>query len=110
MFLKGTSDFLQFLSGGKVIVGSLPLAHSLAAGEVNWVTKSPLDRSIFNLVVSGGDVWRDQFHQGNIKKEFSIGDCRSDCFVDVCGVCTWSSERDNLIFQSLISERCVQYR
>jgi len=32
--VKGTSDFLQFVSGGKVIFGSIPLAHRYGGHQV----------------------------------------------------------------------------
>ncbi|KAM6276841.1 protein adenylyltransferase SelO-like isoform 2-T2 [Spheniscus humboldti] len=126
--VKGTSDFLQFVSGGKVILGSVPLAHRYGghqfgswAGQLGdgrahligvytnrhgerWELqlkgsgKTPYSRSgdgravlrssvreflcseamhylgiptsrAASLVVSDDDVWRDQFYNGNIKKE-----------------------------------------
>ncbi|XP_054673256.1 protein adenylyltransferase SelO-like isoform X3 [Grus americana] len=126
--VKGTSDFLQFVSGGKVIVGSVPLAHRYGghqfgswAGQLGdgrahligvytnrhgerWELqlkgsgKTPYSRNgdgravlrssvreflcseamhylgiptsrAASLVVSDDDVWRDQFYNGNIKKE-----------------------------------------
>ncbi|XP_029865457.1 protein adenylyltransferase SelO-like isoform X5 [Aquila chrysaetos chrysaetos] len=126
--VKGTSDFLQFVSGGKVILGSVPLAHRYGghqfgswAGQLGdgrahligvytnrhgerWELqlkgsgKTPYSRNgdgravlrssvreflcseamhylgiptsrAASLVVSDDDVWRDQFYNGNIKKE-----------------------------------------
>ncbi|XP_010072491.1 PREDICTED: selenoprotein O-like, partial [Pterocles gutturalis] len=126
--VKGTSDFLQFVSGGKVIVGSVPLAHRYGGHQFgNWAGqlgdgrahligvytnrygerwelqlkgsgKTPYSRNgdgravlrssvreflcseamhylgiptsrVASLVVSDDDVWRDQFYNGNIKKE-----------------------------------------
>uniref|UniRef100_A0A6G1R435 Selenoprotein O n=1 Tax=Hypotaenidia okinawae TaxID=2861861 RepID=A0A6G1R435_9GRUI len=126
--VKGTSDFLQFVSGGKVIFGSVPLAHRYGghqfgswAGQLGdgrahllgvytnrhgerWELqlkgsgKTPYSRNgdgravlrssvreflcseamhylgiptsrAASLVVSDDDVWRDQFYNGNIKKE-----------------------------------------
>ncbi|XP_072710580.1 protein adenylyltransferase SelO-like isoform X1 [Ciconia boyciana] len=126
--VKGTSDFLQFISGGKVILGSVPLAHRYGghqfgswAGQLGdgrahligvytnrhgerWELqlkgsgKTPYSRNgdgravlrssvreflcseamhylgiptsrAASLVVSDDDVWRDQFYNGNIKKE-----------------------------------------
>ncbi|XP_075275682.1 protein nucleotidyltransferase YdiU isoform X3 [Opisthocomus hoazin] len=126
--VKGTSDFLQFVSGGKVIFGSIPLAHRYGghqfgswAGQLGdgrahligiytnrhgerWELqlkgsgKTPYSRNgdgravlrssvreflcseamhylgiptsrAASLVVSDDDVWRDQFYNGNIKKE-----------------------------------------
>ncbi|KAM6283336.1 protein adenylyltransferase SelO-like isoform 2-T2 [Porphyrio hochstetteri] len=126
--VKGTSDFLQFVSGGKVIFGSVPLAHRYGghqfgswAGQLGdgrahllgvytnrhgerWEIqlkgsgKTPYSRNgdgravlrssvreflcseamhylgiptsrAASLVVSDDDVWRDQFYNGNIKKE-----------------------------------------
>lgn len=32
--VQGTSDFLQFVSGGKVIFGSVPLAHRYGGHQV----------------------------------------------------------------------------
>ncbi|CAM9231154.1 unnamed protein product [Bubo scandiacus] len=126
--VKGTSDFLQFVSGGKVMLGSVPLAHRYGghqfgswAGQLGdgrahligvytnrhgerWELqlkgsgKTPYSRNgdgravlrssvreflcseamhylgiptsrAASLVVSDDDVWRDQFYNGNIKKE-----------------------------------------
>ncbi|XP_049654056.1 protein adenylyltransferase SelO-like isoform X2 [Accipiter gentilis] len=126
--VKGTSDFLQFVSGGKVILGSVPLAHRYGghqfgswAGQLGdgrahligvytnrhgerWELqlkgsgKTPYSRNgdgravlrssvreflcseamhylgiptsrAASIVVSDDDVWRDQFYNGNIKKE-----------------------------------------
>ncbi|XP_075602518.1 protein nucleotidyltransferase YdiU isoform X5 [Balearica regulorum gibbericeps] len=126
--VKGTSDFLQFVSGGKVMVESVPLAHRYGghqfgswAGQLGdgrahligvytnrhgerWELqlkgsgKTPYSRNgdgravlrssvreflcseamhylgiptsrAASLVVSDDDVWRDQFYNGNIKKE-----------------------------------------
>lgn len=41
MSLKGTSDFLQFVSGEKVIVGSLPLAHRYGGHHVTMARSLP---------------------------------------------------------------------
>ncbi|XP_027306414.2 protein adenylyltransferase SelO isoform X2 [Anas platyrhynchos] len=126
--VQGTSDFLQFVSGGKVIFGSVPLAHRYGghqfgswAGQLGdgrahligvytnrhgerWELqlkgsgKTPYSRNgdgravlrssvreflcseamhylgiptsrAASLVVSDDEVWRDQFYNGNIKKE-----------------------------------------
>ncbi|XP_063005577.1 protein adenylyltransferase SelO-like isoform X1 [Melospiza melodia melodia] len=126
--VKGSSDFLEFVSGGKVIFGSVPLAHRYGghqfgswAGQLGdgrahligvytnrhgekWELqlkgsgKTPYSRNgdgravlrssvreflcseamhhlgiptsrAASLVVSDDDVWRDQFYNGNIKKE-----------------------------------------
>ncbi|XP_068529767.1 protein adenylyltransferase SelO-like isoform X2 [Anas acuta] len=126
--VQGTSDFLQFVSGGKVIFGSVPLAHRYGghqfgswAGQLGdgrahligvytnrhgerWELqlkgsgKTPYSRNgdgravlrssvreflcseamhylgiptsrAASLVVSDDEVWRDQFYDGNIKKE-----------------------------------------
>ncbi|XP_017672748.1 PREDICTED: UPF0061 protein Pfl01_0444-like [Lepidothrix coronata] len=126
--IKGTSDFLEFVSGRKVILGSVPLAHrygghqfgtwagQLGDGRAHLVGvytnrhgerwelqlkgsgKTPYSRNgdgravlrssvreflcseamhylgiptsrAASLVVSDDDVWRDQFYNGNIKKE-----------------------------------------
>ncbi|KAM6087588.1 protein adenylyltransferase SelO-like [Chlamydotis macqueenii] len=126
--VKGTSDFLQFVSGGNVIFGSIPLAHRYGghqfgswAGQLGdgrahligihtnrhgekWELqlkgsgKTPYSRNgdgravlrssvreflcseamhylgiptsrAASLVVSDDDVWRDQFYNGNIRKE-----------------------------------------
>ncbi|XP_037238544.1 protein adenylyltransferase SelO-like isoform X2 [Falco rusticolus] len=126
--IKGTSDFLHFVSGGKVVLGSVPLAHRYGghqfgswAGQLGdgrahligvytnrhgerWELqlkgsgKTPYSRNgdgravlrssvreflcseamhylgiptsrAASLVVSDDDVWRDQFYNGNIKKE-----------------------------------------
>uniref|UniRef100_A0A8C3BQY6 Selenoprotein O n=1 Tax=Cairina moschata TaxID=8855 RepID=A0A8C3BQY6_CAIMO len=126
--VQGTSDFLQFVSGGKVILGSVPLAHRYGghqfgswAGQLGdgrahligvytnrhgerWELqlkgsgKTPYSRNgdgravlrssvreflcseamhylgiptsrAASLVVSDDEVWRDQFYNGNIKKE-----------------------------------------
>ncbi|XP_074903255.1 protein nucleotidyltransferase YdiU-like isoform X2 [Buteo buteo] len=99
--VKGTSDFLQFVSGGKVILGSVPLAHRHGERwelQLKGSGKTPYSRNgdgravlrssvreflcseamhylgiptsrAASLVVSDDDVWRDQFYNGNIKKE-----------------------------------------
>ncbi|KAM9386981.1 protein adenylyltransferase SelO-like [Phaethornis superciliosus] len=126
--VKGTSDFLQFVSGREVILGSVPLAHRYGghqfgswAGQLGdgrahligvytnrngerWELqlkgsgKTPYSRDgdgravlrssvreflcseamhylgiptsrAASLVVSDDDVWRDQFYNGNIKRE-----------------------------------------
>ncbi|XP_072183598.1 protein adenylyltransferase SelO-like isoform X2 [Excalfactoria chinensis] len=126
--VKETSDFLQFVSGEKVLHGSVPLAHrygghqfgswagQLGDGRAHLVGvytnrrgerwelqlkgsgKTPYSRNgdgravlrssvreflcseamhylgiptsrAASLVVSDDDVWRDQFYNGNIKKE-----------------------------------------
>ncbi|KAK2536464.1 hypothetical protein Q9233_003232 [Columba guinea] len=126
--VQGTSDFLQFVSGGKVIFGSVPLAHRYGghqfgswAGQLGdgrahligiytnrngerWELqlkgsgKTPYSRNgdgravlrssvreflcseamhylgiptsrAASLIVSDDDVWRDQFYDGNIRKE-----------------------------------------
>ncbi|XP_040404696.1 protein adenylyltransferase SelO-like [Cygnus olor] len=126
--VQGTWDFLQFVSGGKVILGSVPLAHRYGghqfgswAGQLGdgrahligvytnrhgerWELqlkgsgKTPYSRNgdgravlrssvreflcseamhylgiptnrAASIVVSDDEVWRDQFYNGNIKKE-----------------------------------------
>ncbi|XP_048150359.1 protein adenylyltransferase SelO-like isoform X1 [Corvus hawaiiensis] len=126
--VKGSSDFLEFVSGAKVIFGSVPLAHRYGghqfgswAGQLGdgrahligvytnrhgerWELqlkgsgKTPYSRNgdgravlrssvreflcseamhylgiptsrAASLIVSDDDVWRDQFYNGNIKKE-----------------------------------------
>ncbi|XP_031969868.1 uncharacterized protein LOC116446260 isoform X3 [Corvus moneduloides] len=126
--VKGLSDFLEFVSGAKVIFGSVPLAHRYGghqfgswAGQLGdgrahligvytnrhgerWELqlkgsgKTPYSRNgdgravlrssvreflcseamhylgiptsrAASLIVSDDDVWRDQFYNGNIKKE-----------------------------------------
>ncbi|XP_037238548.1 protein adenylyltransferase SelO-1, mitochondrial-like isoform X6 [Falco rusticolus] len=135
--IKGTSDFLHFVSGGKVVLGSVPLAHRYGghqfgswAGQLGdgrahligvytnrhgerWELqlkgsgKTPYSRNgdgravlrssvreflcseamhylgiptsrAASLVVSDDDVWRDQFYNGNIKKERGV--CNTDNF------------------------------
>ncbi|KAJ7396137.1 selenoprotein O [Pitangus sulphuratus] len=131
--VKGTSDFLEFVSGGKVIFGSVPLAHrygghqllTLLSTPAAWPAlicdrhgerwelqlkgsgKTPYSRNgdgravlrssvreflcseamhylgiptsrAASLVVSDDDVWRDQFYNGNIKKERGV--CNTDNF------------------------------
>ncbi|XP_074841610.1 protein nucleotidyltransferase YdiU-like [Carettochelys insculpta] len=70
--VRETDDFLQLVSGGKVVLGSVPLAHRY--GGHQKVFYSPLllcERPVqgAGLVVSDDDVWRDQFYNGNVKKE-----------------------------------------
>ncbi|XP_059697318.1 protein adenylyltransferase SelO-like isoform X2 [Haemorhous mexicanus] len=99
--VKGSSDFLEFVSGGKVIFGSVPLAHRHGERwelQLKGSGKTPYSRNgdgravlrssvreflcseamhhlgiptsrAASLVVSDDDVWRDQFYNGNIKKE-----------------------------------------
>lgn len=43
--VKGSSDFLEFISGGKVIFGSVPLAHRYGGHQVSMA-----------LIVAGGIV------------------------------------------------------
>lgn len=40
--VKGTSDFLQFVSGGKVILGSVPLAHRYGGHQVTMALILPV--------------------------------------------------------------------
>ncbi|RMC04869.1 hypothetical protein DUI87_18043 [Hirundo rustica rustica] len=89
--VKGSSDFLEFVSGGKVIFGSVPLAHRNGDGravlrssvreflcsEAMHYLGIPTSRAA-SLVVSDDDVWRDQFYNGNIKKERGV--CNTDNF------------------------------
>ncbi|KAJ7423833.1 selenoprotein O [Willisornis vidua] len=108
--VKGTSDFLEFVSGGKVILGSVPLAHRHGERwelQLKGSGKTPYSRNgdgravlrssvreflcseamhylgiptsrAASLVVSDDDVWRDQFYNGNIKKERGV--CNTDNF------------------------------
>ncbi|KAI1242642.1 hypothetical protein IHE44_0000179, partial [Lamprotornis superbus] len=80
--VKGSPDFLEFVSGGKVAFGSVPLAHRNGDGravlrsslreflcsEAMHYLGIPTSRAA-SLFVSDDDVWRDQFYNGNIKKE-----------------------------------------
>ncbi|KAH0627533.1 hypothetical protein JD844_003334 [Phrynosoma platyrhinos] len=93
--VSGSEDFLQLVSGAKLILGSLPLAHRYGghqfgswAGQlgdgrahligvytnrfgVSWELqlKGSGRTPYSSLVVSDDDVWRDRFYNGNIKKE-----------------------------------------
>lgn len=39
--VKGSSDFLEFVSGGKVIFGSVPLAHRYGGHQVSMALVLP---------------------------------------------------------------------
>lgn len=41
MSVKETSDFLQFVSGGKVMLGSVPLAHRYGGHQVSMALLLP---------------------------------------------------------------------
>ncbi|XP_043397298.1 protein adenylyltransferase SelO isoform X6 [Chelonia mydas] len=93
--VKQTDDFLQLVSGGKVVLGSVPLAHrygghqfgswagQLGDGRAHLIgvytnrygerwelqLKGSGKTPYSSLVVSNDDVWRDQFYNGSVKKE-----------------------------------------
>ncbi|XP_062813055.1 protein adenylyltransferase SelO isoform X2 [Anolis carolinensis] len=93
--VSDSEDFLQLVSGAKVIWGSLPLAHRYGghqfgswAGQlgdgrahligvytnrfgVSWELqlKGSGRTPYSSLVVSDDDVWRDRLYNGNVKKE-----------------------------------------
>ncbi|XP_032642095.1 protein adenylyltransferase SelO-like isoform X3 [Chelonoidis abingdonii] len=93
--VKETDDFLQLVSGGKVVLGSIPLAHrygghqfgswagQLGDGRAHLIgvytnrygerwelqLKGSGKTPYSSLVVSNDDVWRDQFYNGSVKKE-----------------------------------------
>ncbi|CAL8313341.1 unnamed protein product [Merluccius merluccius] len=95
-----TDDFLQYVSGAKLIPGSRPLAHRYGghqsmmsslmvprrcrSGDGRAVVRSSVREFLCSeamralgiatsraasLVVSEESVWRDQFYNGNVKKE-----------------------------------------
>ncbi|KAF4788486.1 selenoprotein O [Turdus rufiventris] len=108
--VKGSSDFLEFISGGKVTFGSVPLAHRHGERwelQLKGSGKTPYSRNgdgravlrssvreflcseamhylgiptsrAASLVVSDDAVWRDQFYNGNIKRERGV--CNTDNF------------------------------
>ncbi|XP_073190392.1 protein adenylyltransferase SelO-like isoform X4 [Lepidochelys kempii] len=74
--VKQTDDFLQLVSGGKVVLGSIPLAHRYGGHQFgSWAGQLGDGRAHLigvytnSLVVSNDDVWRDQFYNGSVKKE-----------------------------------------
>ncbi|KAL7976537.1 hypothetical protein Chor_008486 [Crotalus horridus] len=95
MSVSGSDGFLQLVSGSKIILGSLPLTHRYGGHQFgSWAGQLGDGRAHLigiytnrfgsrwelqlkgsgrtpysSLVVSDDNVWRDQFYNGNIKKE-----------------------------------------
>uniref|UniRef100_A0A8C6DNB0 Selenoprotein O n=1 Tax=Moschus moschiferus TaxID=68415 RepID=A0A8C6DNB0_MOSMO len=71
-----TDDFIQLVSGGKIVFGSIPLAHRYGGHQFGiWADQLGDGRAhligiyMNSLVVSDDVVWRDQFYNGNLAKE-----------------------------------------
>ncbi|GAB5573355.1 protein adenylyltransferase SelO-like isoform X1 [Prionailurus iriomotensis] len=74
-----TDDFIQLVSGEKIVSGSIPLAHRYGGHQFGiWAGQLGDGRAhllgtymnrVASLVVSDDEVWRDQFYNGNIVKE-----------------------------------------
>ncbi|XP_062956792.1 protein adenylyltransferase SelO-1, mitochondrial-like isoform X3 [Cynocephalus volans] len=71
-----TDDFIQLVSGEKIVSGSVPLAHRYGGHQFGiWADQLGDGRAhligiyMNSLVVSDDEVWRDQFYNGNIMKE-----------------------------------------
>ncbi|XP_037693847.1 protein adenylyltransferase SelO-like isoform X5 [Choloepus didactylus] len=71
-----TDDFIQLVSGEKIVFGSVPLAHRYGGHQFGiWADQLGDGRAhllgihMNSLVISDDEVWRDQFYNGNIVKE-----------------------------------------